>query len=66
MQYPRLLVSNTITGNDGYLQYRRRSTEDGGKTTIIKKRNGTTIEVNNHRSGLFHIQRYYQKHLMHT
>ena len=29
-QYPRLLVSNKITGNDGYPQYRRRSTEDGG------------------------------------
>ena len=46
-QYPRLLVSKTITGNDGYPQYRRRSTEDGGKTAIIKKRNGTTIEVDN-------------------
>ncbi|KAK2705175.1 hypothetical protein QYM36_017279 [Artemia franciscana] len=46
-QYLRLLVSNTITGNDGYPQYRRRSTEDGGKTAIIKKRNGTTIEVDN-------------------
>ena len=46
-QYPRLLVPNTITGNDGYPQYRRRSTEDGGKTAIIKKRNGTTIEVDN-------------------
>ena len=46
-QYPRLLVSNTITGNDGYPQYRRRSTEDGGKTAIMKKRNGTTIEVDN-------------------
>ena len=44
---PRLLVSNTITCNDGYPQYRRRSTEDGGKIAIIKKRNGTTIEVDN-------------------
>ena len=26
---------------------RRRSTEDGGKTAIIKKHNGTTIEVDN-------------------
>ena len=42
-----LLVPNTITGNDGYPQYRRRSTEDGGKTAILKKRNGTTIEVDN-------------------
>ena len=29
-QYPRLLVPNTITSSDGYRQYRRRSTEDGG------------------------------------
>ena len=43
----RLLVSNTITGNDGYPLYRRRSTENGGKTAIIKKHNGTTIEVDN-------------------
>ncbi|XP_065571476.1 uncharacterized protein LOC136034263 [Artemia franciscana] len=43
----RLLVPNTITGNDGYPQYRRRSTEDGGKTAIIKKRNGGTIDVHN-------------------
>ena len=41
-QYPRLLVPNTITGNDGYPQYRRRSTEDRGKTAIIKKHNATT------------------------
>ena len=47
-QYPRLLVPNTITSNDGYPQYRRRYTEDGGKTTIIKKHNGTTIEVDDH------------------
>ena len=46
-QYPRLLVPNTITGNDGYQQNSRRSTEDGGKTAMIKKRNGTTIEVDN-------------------
>ena len=46
-QYPRLLVPNTITGNDGYAQYTRRSVEDGGKTAIIKKHNGTTIEVDN-------------------
>ena len=46
-QYRRLLVPNTITGNDGYPQHRRRSTEDGGKKAIIKKRNGTTVEVDN-------------------
>ena len=41
------LVPNTIADNDGYPHYRRRSTEDGGKTTIIKKHNGTTIEIDN-------------------
>ena len=62
-QYPRLLVPNTITGNDGYPLYRRRSTEDGGKIAIIKKHNGTTIEVDS--QWVFHIHLYYQKHLMH-
>ena len=38
-QYPRILVPNTITGNDGYPLYRRRSTEDGGKSEMIKSRN---------------------------
>ena len=54
-QYPRLLVPNTITGNDGYPQYRRRSTEDGGKTAIIKKRNGTTNEVDKVGCSIFPI-----------
>ena len=36
-QYPRILVPNTITSNDGYPLYRRRSTEDGGKSAIIYK-----------------------------
>ena len=44
---PRLLVPNTSTSNDGHPQYSRISTEDGGKTAIIKKHNGTTIEVDN-------------------
>ena len=41
-QYPRLLVPNTITSNDGYPQYRRRSTEQkqgksvDGQPTIYK------------------------------
>ena len=46
-QYPRLLVPDTITGNDEYPLYRTRSTEDGGKTAIINKRNGTTVEGDN-------------------
>ena len=45
--YPRLLVPNKITSNYGYPLYRRRTTEDSGKTAIIKKHNGTNIEVDN-------------------
>lgn len=45
-RYPRALVSDTITGNDGYPLYRRRSTEDGGKTTIVKVRNEDIVVDN--------------------
>ena len=45
-QYPRILVPNTITGNDGYPLYRRRSTEDCGKSAITKSRN-RHIKVDN-------------------
>ncbi|GFS96145.1 ATP-dependent DNA helicase [Trichonephila clavipes] len=46
-RYPRKLVSDTITGNDGYPLYRRRSVEDGGKSVVLKIRN-IDIEVDNH------------------
>ncbi|XP_024874095.1 uncharacterized protein LOC112456045, partial [Temnothorax curvispinosus] len=45
-RYPRDLHSETITGNDGYPQYHRRSTKDGGKLITIKVRNNN-IEVDN-------------------
>ncbi|XP_067129653.1 uncharacterized protein [Centruroides vittatus] len=45
-RYPRDLHAETITGNDGYPQYRRRSTEDGGKFITLKVRNNE-IEVDN-------------------
>ncbi|GFX67501.1 uncharacterized protein LOC104236095 [Trichonephila clavipes] len=45
-RYPRKLVSDTITGNDGYPLYRRRSVEDGGKFVVLKVRN-IDIEVDN-------------------
>ena len=35
-QYPRGLVAETITGNCGYLLYRRRLTADNGRSTIVK------------------------------
>ncbi|XP_043937508.1 uncharacterized protein LOC122810098 [Protopterus annectens] len=43
---PRALVSNTVTGNDEYPLYRRRSAEDGSKLATIQMRNGD-IEVDN-------------------
>ncbi|CAI6352511.1 unnamed protein product [Macrosiphum euphorbiae] len=45
-RYPRALVSETITGNDGYPLYRRRSTKDGGKSITLKVRN-IDVEVDN-------------------
>ncbi|GFW35090.1 helitron_like_N domain-containing protein [Trichonephila clavipes] len=45
-RYPRKLVSDTITGNDGYPLYRRRSVENGGKSVVLKVRN-IDIEVDN-------------------
>lgn len=45
-RYPRTLVSDTVTGNDGYPLYRRRSTEDNGRSVTIKVRN-TDVEVDN-------------------
>ncbi|GAB1865879.1 ATP-dependent DNA helicase [Camponotus japonicus] len=45
-RYSRDLLAETITGNDGYPLYRRRSTEDGGKSITLKVRNND-IEVDN-------------------
>ncbi|XP_062525428.1 uncharacterized protein LOC134198655 [Bombyx mori] len=45
-RYPKQLVAETITGNDGYPLYRRRSIDDNGKTTIVKV-NRQDIEVDN-------------------
>lgn len=46
MRYPRALVAHTITGNDEYPLYRRRSTENNGKSTFIKLKN-EDFEVDN-------------------
>ena len=48
-QYPRDLLCENITGNDGYPLYRRRSTEDGGNRTI--QRNSKIV-------GFYYIYRY--------
>jgi ATP-dependent DNA helicase PIF1 len=45
-RYPRQLISETITGHDGYPLYRRRSTDDNGRSTIVKV-NQQDIEVDN-------------------
>ncbi|XP_075210482.1 uncharacterized protein LOC142317818 [Lycorma delicatula] len=45
-QYPRAFAANTVTGDDGYLRYRRRSTEDGGNSATIHMQNGD-IDVDN-------------------
>ncbi|GFR29070.1 helitron_like_N domain-containing protein [Trichonephila clavata] len=45
-RYPRDLLAETITGNDGYSLYRRQSTEDGGKFITLKVLNNT-IDVDN-------------------
>lgn len=45
-RYPKQLVAETITGNDGYPLYRRRSIDDNGKSTIVKV-NRQDIEVDN-------------------
>ena len=37
--YPKILPPETITGNDGYPQYRHRSTDENGKSIILKVRN---------------------------
>ncbi|XP_055307038.1 uncharacterized protein LOC129571291, partial [Sitodiplosis mosellana] len=38
-RFPRELISETITGNDGYPLYRRRSPNDNGHTATLKIRN---------------------------
>ena len=38
-KYPRQLLQDTISGIDGYPLYRRRSTDDGGQSIILKVRN---------------------------
>lgn len=45
-RYPRPLLADTITGDDGYPQYRRRSTEENGRTTTVQV-NQQEIEVDN-------------------
>ncbi|XP_016661099.1 uncharacterized protein LOC107884118 [Acyrthosiphon pisum] len=47
-KYPRKLVKDIQTGDDGYPTYRRRSSDDGGYTAILKVRGSdrATFSVN--------------------
>ncbi|GBM81939.1 hypothetical protein AVEN_4092-1 [Araneus ventricosus] len=45
-KYPRQLIKETQTGDDGYPKYRRRSPEDGGCTAKIYFR-GKEIYIDN-------------------
>lgn len=42
--YPREMIQETQTGNDGYPQYRRRKPTDGGQTVILNV-NKDNIEI---------------------
>ncbi|XP_063907387.1 uncharacterized protein LOC135125669 [Zophobas morio] len=45
-RYPRDLLAETITGNDGYPLYRRRSVADNGRSVVVKVR-GQNVDVDN-------------------
>lgn len=46
-RYPKPLVAETVTDNDGYPVYRRRSKDDNGQTIKMKLPNGRDVEVGN-------------------
>lgn len=46
-QYPRMLLKETQTNDNGYPLYRRRAPEDGGRTTTMKLRGSTEETVIN-------------------
>ena len=46
-RYPKPFLNETVTGEDGYPKYRRRSPEQGGFTAKIKIRGNEEIQVNN-------------------
>ncbi|XP_044592333.1 uncharacterized protein LOC123270358 [Cotesia glomerata] len=45
-RFPRALLADTITGNDGYPLYRRRSAENNGRTLILKVKNQNVLVDN--------------------
>ncbi|CAF4915804.1 unnamed protein product [Pieris macdunnoughi] len=44
-RYPRDLLAETITGNDGYSLYRRRSVAENGQSVVVKVR-GQNVDDN--------------------
>lgn len=51
-KYPRPFIAETLTGDDGYPTYRKRSPENGEYTASINLRR-TTIDIDNR--WVFHI-----------
>lgn len=45
-RYPRALLAETVTGNDGYPLYRRRAPQNGGKTVTLKVKNKNVVVDN--------------------
>ncbi|XP_055308584.1 uncharacterized protein LOC129572604, partial [Sitodiplosis mosellana] len=62
-RYPREMIQETQTGVDSYPLYRRRSPDDGGHETIIRKKN-TAIEIDN--GWVVPYSPFFQKLLEHT
>lgn len=45
-RYPRPLLSDTVSGNDGYPTYRRRSPDENGKTITLKVKEKNVVVDN--------------------
>ena len=46
-KFPKEFVSETITGEDGYPKYKRRSTYEGGFSFKLKMKTGSNFDVDN-------------------
>jgi len=56
---PRALLADTITDNNGYPLYRRRSAKDNGRTITLKVKNKELLSTI---AGLVLIRRCFSKH----
>ena len=46
-RFPKRLIRETQSGEDGYPKYRRRAPDDGGFSATIQRRNQGEITVDN-------------------